>query len=459
MYVLIAVAWIAMRLSVFSHAEIIVFPDSASYLTKAAEPLWTRDYFFGSGRFFVVPLFYKIALAVHGPARTTLTHAQLMLSLCAWMVLAWSLAAQFGRIWLGVISFAATLALGLSSDVIQWDTAILSESVSTSLFAVLMATWVRLSNGPTAGKVASVILVAAAWSMSREANSLLVAPLAVGVVLWALWYVGRRRGQIRCAILASTLIAITVASVVISGSGDRWVFPLLNVIGQRVLPSPEETTFFRDHGMPVNARLMDMAGEYASGKNMAFYSAPELANFRAWLSTDGRKVYGEYLLTHPIKTLKEPLQDVSVFICPDFKQYMSGGFQPLYRMHDNLWFCQPNRAQNIVVGSLLLGIVLIGGAYVLRCQLQESDGFRVLSLAALLVGWVPFTWFAWHVIGQMEVDRHVWSGVMMFRIAILLLLVYLAQIAERVFGPKRLSRQSANAPQGSSATTEDGSPT
>jgi hypothetical protein len=128
-------------------------------------------------------------------------------------------------------------------------------------------------------------------------------------------------------------------------------------------------------------------------------------------------------------------------------------------MHDNLWFCQPNRAQNIVVGSLLLGIVLIGGAYVLRCQLQESDGFRVLSLAALLVGWVPFTWFAWHVIGQMEVDRHVWSGVMMFRIAILLLLVYLAQIAERVFGPKRLSRQSANAPQGSSATTEDGSPT
>src|SRR4051794_25538186 len=104
-YVLVAAVWIAARVSVFSHARVIEFPDSVSYLTKAAEPLWTRDYFFGSGRFFVVPTYYKLAWVLIGLSKSALTKAQLLLSLCVWIVFGWSVATSIGRTWLGVLFF------------------------------------------------------------------------------------------------------------------------------------------------------------------------------------------------------------------------------------------------------------------------------------------------------------------------------------------------------------------
>jgi hypothetical protein len=425
-YVAMAVLWTAVRVSVFSPARLIEFPDSVSFLTKAAEPFWTADFFVGSGRFFLVPLFYKLAFAISGPSKTSLTQAQFLLSLCAWIVLAWSFSARFGVRWLGVFSFAATLAFGLSTDIIQWDTAILSESVSTSLFVLLMALWVQLTDAVTIGKVAGVSVLAAAWSMSREANSLLLLPLAVGIVLWAWWYKrGRRVDQIRCVALAGAFIFIAVGTFAISGSGDRWVFPLLNVIGKRVLPSPPRTTFYQNNGMPVSPRLMDMSGEFASGKDWAFYTAPELDGFRHWLMRDGKRVFAKDLVLHPIRSAREPLPDVNEFVCPILSPYWSSvGFKPVYPYAYDQWFCQRGAARTIVATSLIFGLMLMASTFFLRGRIDSSDGFRLLTGGTLLAGWLPFVWFTWHVIGDMEISRHVWSGVLAFRFGVLLLALY-----------------------------------
>jgi len=440
-YAAVTILWIAVRVSVFLPARLIEFPDSVSFLTKAAEPFWTTDFLFGSGRFFVVPVFYKAAFAISGPSKTSLTQAQFLLSLCAWIALAWSFAARFGVRWVGMFFFAATLAFGLSTDVIQWDTAILSESVSTSLFVLLMAVWVQLADGVTNGKVAAVSVLAAAWSMSREANSLLILPLAVGVVLWALWYKrGRREEQIRCLVLAGAFIAIAAGTFTISGSGDRWVFPLLNVIGKRVLPSPPRTAFYHNYGMPVTPRLMEMAGEFASGKEWAFYTAPELDGFRRWLMRDGKKVFAKDLLTHPMRSTREPLADVNEFVCPILSPYWSSvGFKPVYPYAYDQWFCQRGAARTIVVTSLILGSALMPLTFFLRGRLDSFDGFRLLTGGMLLAGWVPFVWFTWHVIGDMEISRHVWSGVLVFRFGVLLLGLYAIEVAWR-----RTSRQQAD---------------
>jgi hypothetical protein len=416
-YAVVAVLWICVRVSVFSRARLIEFPDSVSFVTKAAEPLWTTDFFVGSGRFFVVPLLYKVAFVISGPSKTSLTEAQVLLSLCAWIALAWSLAARFGLRWLGVFAFAIVLAFGLSTDVIQWDSAILSESVSTSLFVLLMALWVQLTDGISIGKLAAVIVLAAAWSMSREANSLLLVPLAAGLVLWALWYK-----------LAGAFMAIAAGTFAISSSGDRWVFPLLNVIGKRVLPSPQRTAFYQQRGMPVTSRLMDMSGEFASGKDWAFYTAPELDGFRAWLMRDGKRVFAKDLLSHPIRSTREPLAEVHEFVCPILSPYWSSvGFKPVYPYAYDQWFCQPRSAGIIVGASLMVGFVLMASAFFFRGRLDSSDGFRVLTVGTLLAGWLPFVWFTWHVIGQMEISRHVWSGVFAFRFGVLLLLLYLME--------------------------------
>jgi hypothetical protein len=426
-YVAAALAWIALRVSVFSKLRLIEFPDSESFLAKAAEPLWTRDYFLGSGRFFVVPLFYKVVFAVAGPDKANVALAQFLLSTGAWLTLAWALARQMAPVWLGIGAFAAVLAFGLSTEVTQWDVMVLSESVSTSLFALLMAIWIGLPQRLSNRTVAGAAVIAAAWSLSREANSLLVLPLAVAVAAWGTGYAPHRLERLRAWTLAGILVSLFAGTAAISGSGDRWVFPLLNVIGTRVLPSAERTAYYQSHGMPVNPTLQGMAGEFGSGKNWAFYGAPDLEEFRRWLRVRGKNAFAWDLAAHPRRTLTEPLVDVHEFICPALSPYRYDPFPTLYASSDGVWFCQPRAAGVLVAMAGLLGLALAAAAFALRARVSAIAGFRLLTLSALLLGWLPFVWFTWHVIGGMEVGRHEWSGVLVARVGVLLLSVYAVQ--------------------------------
>lgn len=118
-------------------------------------------------------------------------------------------------------------------------------------------------------------------------------------------------------------------------------------------------------------------------------------------------------------------------MCPALSPYRYDPFATFYPNLDEAWFCRPGPARAVVVGSLVVGVASFTGAWLLRRRLQPSDGFRVLTVGALLLGWLPFTWFTWHAIGGMEVGRHVWSGVFMSRIGAILLLYYLALAASR----------------------------
>jgi hypothetical protein len=445
-YLVIGSVWVAARAFAFAHTSPWICPDSADYLAKAAEPLWSWDFFFGgkaeaSGRFFVVPLFYKVVRTVtigakyadlspdgvhctlsYAPLPTNLTYAQFVFSLLAWLAFALALSAQCRRRWVSVLAFTAALTLGLSAGVTQWDSIILSESVSTSLFVFLMAMWISLSDGITTNKTVAILVIAIVWSMSREANSLLVAPLGVAVLFYGVWYLRSRTLEQRLSgVLGCGLLAIVVTTFAISAHGDRWVLPLLNVIGRRVLPTPEKLAFFQAHGMPVNPRLLEMSGEYGSGKNFAFYKAPELAAFRTWLYTQGRRVYARDLLTHPIRSLAEPVADIGEFVCPTIYVYWSPGFRPIYTVSRYRWLCSAPPALVTVTGSLLIGVGLIAGACWSRRGLDRSRGLSALTAGVMFVGWLPFTWLVWHVIGGMEIARHEWSGVLMFRVALVLL--------------------------------------
>jgi hypothetical protein len=424
-YALVTLAWLAVRVWVFSHGTETEYPDSFSYLDKAMSPLWTSAFFFGDGRFFIVPLLYKTA-ALLGPSKNYLTAAQLGLSLVAWLLFAWAASAPVARRWLGVASLAAVLTLALMPDVLEWDTIILSESVATSVFVVLVAVCLRFGEGPTAARALYLLAVFAVFSMSREANSLLLLPIGVALVCWSLWYLRRRLQQIQCWGLALAALVLVFVTFSISGQGERWVFPLLNVVGKRILPVPERARFYEARGMPVNAALMEMSGEFASGKKWAFYSSPDLAAFRMWLRSSGRKAYAEDLLRHPMRSLEEPLLDVQEFVCPELSPYWSPGFTPV------LPYLGPSRcprqlAIGIVAGTFIIGIILYLVAYFWRRKLSEANGFWLLLIAGMLVSWQPFVWMTWHIIGGMEVGRHSFSGILESRVGFLLLILYVAR--------------------------------
>jgi len=430
-YVLVALGWVGVRVWAFAHAHEIEFPDSATYLEKAASPLWTRDFFFGAGRFFVVPLIYKWA-ALPGSSRQWLTATQLGISLGAWLLLAWAVAAPIARRWLGVLSFAAVLTFGLTADVVQWDTIVLSESITTSAFVLVIAACLALAHRVSAGRVIALGAAFVAFGMSREASSLLLLPIGVSLTCWAVWFLRETRPRLWSFALACLTIVLVVVSFSVSGRGVRWFFPLLNVVGQRILPAPDRLAFYEARGMPVNETLRGMAGEFASGRNSTFYRSFDLVEFRAWIGAHGRQTYALDLLAHPGRTLVEPLQDVTEFVCPEIRQYRPAGFIAVLPPVGTS-FCAPRRATTIVAATCLAGIALFGMVFAWRRRLSPADGLWLLLVAAMLASWQPFVWMTWHVIGGMEVGRHVFSGVLQCRLAGLLLMLFAArQLSSRL---------------------------
>ncbi len=422
---LLAIAWVVCRIQVFANADTIEFPDSASYLVKAASPLWSLDFYFGDGRFVIVPLVYKLA-ALLCPSNDCLTASQLVLSLVAWLYFAWAATTRAAAGWVAVASWGAVLALGLTGAVIQWDTAILSESVTTSAWVAVVAAWLRLAEGVTGRRVAWLLAISAVWSLTREANSLMLMPLGVVLVCWSFWYLPAGRQRIACWLIASTWVAFVVVTFTISGHGERWFIPMLNVVGKRVLPAPDRTAFYQARGMPLNGALRRMTGEVASGKDLAFFNDPDLEAFRNWLRARGRRTYADDLLTHPVRTLTEPLQDVGYFICPDLSPYVPPGYRPVLPDLGRS-FCVPSRATAVVAGTFLVGTTLLVLAWLRRQREPRADGFWIVTIAALLMGWQPFVWLTWHIIGGMEVSRHVLSGTLELRVGSVLLMLYVAQ--------------------------------
>lgn len=433
-YFLVALAYAVIRINTFEAAKNAEFPDSSSYLEKARSPL-NYDFFFDEGRFFVVPLAYKITSGLFGPGNPALTTMQVVVSLGAWLVFAWSFARVLGAGRLGFVGFVAVLVMSLSLDVLMWDRIILSESLTLSLFVLFLAAWIQVGEGLTNARAAALFITSILFGVSREANGLMLLPFAVVLLAWTLVYVRDKRHRIICVAIAASWILVTVASTMIAQVGQRWHFPLLNVVGTRVLTTPDRLAFWQGHGMPVNARLLAMKGEMASGQDWAFYTDPQLSEFLRWSVANGRAVLTRDLASNPIRTIREPMENLDSMVCP-----VLGYNRPLMREvlpnFGQLKTCHPVLTRASLFGSLALGSFLLVLALKPPRRFTAASGFKQLTLAAMLLGWPPFLWFTWQVIGGMEIERHSLSGTYEFRLAALLTAGYAALAVVRYLAPQ-----------------------
>lgn len=424
-HVVLIAAFLLTRLRQFAAASSITFPDSTSFLVKAGAPL-DHTFFLGEGRLFAVPLLWSPALRASGGSHDAVAWLQLVLSCASWLVLAFAVARPLRGAVARLAALVLVLAFAASSEVAAWDRTLLSESVSTSLFAFLMAAWLwwgeRWRAGAGRGAALVVGLLAALWGFARESNGLFLLLLASVAMIVALLdplaQVRRRRLQaVALAVLLATVFALAQS---VAERGERWLFPLLNVIGRRVLPSPERTAFYVAAGMPVTPRLEAMRGEFASGQDWAFYQAPELASFRDWVHARGRHTYLRDLTLHPVRTLGEPLVDARQLVCPDLQVYRPPGYEP--GAADRLWtsLCPDATARALPGVALAAGVLLALSAVLARDRVSSRGLFVALTTAALLVAWPVLTWLTWHAIGEMEVGRHVLWATLLLRLGVIL---------------------------------------
>jgi hypothetical protein len=301
--------YVAWRLWAFWHelgAVPAILPDSFVYEQSSRIPLLSIG-FFSSWEPWGLPLFYKL---LPGPTGNTSPIAQSVVSVVAWLILAWVVSTFIGVPWLRITSFLLVLGFSLSSVIGQWDGALLTESLTLSEAALLVAALLLVLRSPSRRNAALVLLAAFAFAATRDPSGYLAVMLLVPVAIT----LGLRRA--RRIPGALVLGAVLIGLAVFAGSeAKRWQIPMLQLVGIRVMSNQSMTAYFTGHGMPLDQSMVPLLFT-APDPPSPFVGQPALDAFHAWLDCDGRPTYWGYLLSHPGKSLIDPLEDLGNMIGP-----------------------------------------------------------------------------------------------------------------------------------------------
>jgi hypothetical protein len=385
--------------------------DTTAYLRISQQPVLDAD-FWGSSRPFVFPLLLKVAYQDPRLA----VDLQMAFSILAWGLLALAVSSFLRTSWLKPLSFALLLVLSLVPHLAGWDFTLLTESLSISWFVIFLAACLWLLYAWSTARVAAVIAAGLFLAFTRDTNAYLLLMFAgllfLGVLLrWA---------SPRTLVIVAAFIAIFLLDNASADLGRRWVFPLINITGRRILPDGEAVGFFeRSCGMPVTPALLSMRNEFANGDDRAFYNDPELESFRAWLLERGKSCYVRWLLADPSKSLGPLLVEFWHLI--QFRKagnYFSRGYDPIipYTLEPLLY---PGRLALTVWSLATLAAVLA----VLRKSWERNPlwaGFTLLCLPIL-----PHLFITWHG-DAMAPERHALSVGLQLALSLWLLVFLVA---------------------------------
>jgi hypothetical protein len=389
--------------------------DTASYERVAAASLWTLRFLAGE-RGLTVPLFYKIVPGEH--ARIV---AQLLVSICCWVVLAAVVAGVLKHASVRRAGFVLVLGFSLTTPVILWDTLLLSESLSFSLLALLLAAWLSLVARPSWTKVGLVLLVSLLWTLARDTNAYVVLMTALFAAVSLL---DRRCRRLKLG-LAAGCVAVFGAGIASADEGKRWVLPMNDIVVYRVFPDPGLRRSFEEHGL---------------GTTPGTRPDP--------LTEPVRSTYLRYLVSHPGYALGRPLSgrqeapyssrdNADSLLDPDLRLYNDNAnkrFAPL-----------PHELRNVLYPRGITPLLVVIGVVLAAAVALAARGFArtiwAVPGAALLTTY-PHALVVWHFSG-VEVDRHALTVALTLRLALLLLVVF---VADAVLDARRRPKLSTAAP-------------
>lgn len=268
--------------------------DSFSFLSQTNRP-WP------------IPFIYSLA-----GTDTSRVVVQVVLGTLAWASLAWVLSRT--NKWQRA-SFIATIALGLSPQIIRYDVAILSESLSISLAVFAIAATLYRSARRSA-------LATAWWSisltlcvLSRPAHVLIPAICVLPVV----WQFLASRGKTLTATGVGFIALFMVGVFTIQQSQPMSLLNLYTVISSRVITDDQRFDWFVKQGMPNVAGMRQ-----ANGYDYVEQLPPDVANIvklpvgqqpptlmrvggaelATWLTDNGWKTVAKHLVFHPGDTFR-----------------------------------------------------------------------------------------------------------------------------------------------------------
>jgi len=387
-----------------------IVADSIDY-TYPATLDFNDPHLWASAKPWLAAILYKLA----GNSPTVIDALQLAISSLAWLYFAWVFIQSIRDERLKVGAFALILALSLTPAVQVWNHVLLSESISISLMVVILALWLRSLQKWRWLYPLGLILLLGLWLNARETNVYLCLLITIEIFI-----VGLLRRNQRYYWLVAAILGVLLA--VHSWMAEmptlpRWVYPLGNIILQRILPNPQYVEYFADNGMPVTPELLSLSGGWAFSQDFAIFNSNSLREFERWLFTYGKAAYIQFLVAHPGYTWLSPLQNLDVMFASDVTPYGPGSYVPAFPrlivelLYPMQWFWV----------YLWLSLFAVGFALTAKLWKEARVFWAVVSFFLLTI---PHIYLVWHG-DAAEVDRHAAQLSIQFHLAVwLLLLLY-----------------------------------
>jgi hypothetical protein len=298
-----------------------ILADTTAYTRVSEVPLASID-FWAAARPPAFPLLLKIA----GQHYNLTAALQLGISIAAWGLLALMTSRFLQPAWLQITGIVLVLLFSLDRHVASWDFVMLTESLSISSLALFLVASLWLLRGWHFIKVVAMFLAAALLAFTRDSNAWMLLGLAgfVAVAVIVRWL------QAKAWILSVLLMAVFGLSLASANAGERWLFPLGNLIARRILPDAAALHYFESCGMPVSPALMDLSGKYANSDDQAMFSGPDLDSFRYWLQDSGRSCYIGWLIGHPLQNIETTFRHSGALIAfSTVDRFYSNRYTPL----------------------------------------------------------------------------------------------------------------------------------
>ncbi len=373
--------------------------DTTAYLRISRQPIQDSR-FWGESRPLVFPLLLKLTKQDIGLTAML----QLGFSILAWGFLALMIASFLKFPVLQLLAFSLIFLFSLDRHIAGWDFVMMTESLSISFLVLFIALCLWLLQGWHAGKVAALLVTAFFLAFTRDTNAWLLLALS-GLILVGIIF---RWVEVRALILPASFVFIFFISNANANLGQRWVFPLGNLIGKRILPDGSATEFFKSCGMPVSPALLRLSGGFANAEDRAMYNDPELESFRNWLGNDGKSCYVKWLITNPIRSSNESLYEFEGLITfSGVDRFFPERFDPLMPVKLGKFFYPERFALWIWGYSTLAALIAVW-----KKPWRQNPLWAVFICLNLLV--FPHLFLTWHG-DAMAPERHALSvGVQLY---------------------------------------------
>ena len=250
------------------------------------------------------PYFHAEGNLVKQPGFDRVVNFQMWVSVFCWSFLAAVVFFRLRNGWVRLFAAGAVLVFGFSPQMADWDSLIMTESLSFSLFALLLALMIELAFcfiGSPSRRVLRIwvilmvsTLITIFWVFLRDTNVYFI-PVTL-LFLGILFVLAFRRWREFIApvvLFFILMIAIFSLQQKTFRDSERWLLPFYNNVTRGIFPYPQRVAFFQQYGMPVSKQLLAVRGS----QPLESVDAP--ADFVAWARQNGLSVYTRFIIQHP----------------------------------------------------------------------------------------------------------------------------------------------------------------